>query len=307
MRQVTVIGVPSSAGSFGPGQDQAPRALRDAGLVTALEREGLAVDDLGDLPEQVWRPDRARPFAQNLEQVVETLTELRRLLVPVLSAGRGPVLVLGGNCTVALGVVAAMTDAGPGAPGLLYVDRHLDMNTPDSTPDGALDWMGVGHALAVPGHLSELADALGQRPLLTAKQVSFLGADERKLTAWERQEAARLGLHVVSSEDLRQAPADSAARALRHLPPGPMHVHVDVDVLDFTDTPIAEDTGGRNTGPLLGDLAVALSLAARDPRMRALSIGELNPARAAGTPDALPRFVAALVAVLAGAALTSLA
>jgi arginase len=54
MRTLTMIGVPSSAGSYAAGQDQAPRALRDAGLVEALTGAGIDVHDAGDLTAQVW-------------------------------------------------------------------------------------------------------------------------------------------------------------------------------------------------------------------------------------------------------------
>ena len=87
--------------------------------------------------------------------------------------------------------------------------------------------------------------------------------------------------------------------ALSHLPPGPLAVHVDVDVLDFTDAPLAENTDGRNTGPTLDQTTQALTAAARDQRMRALSIGELNPTRCAGDPAALARFVTSITRVLA--------
>jgi arginase len=93
-------------------------------------------------------------------------------------------------------------------------------------------------------------------------------------------------------------PYGSALTALGVLPPGPLAVHVDVDVLDFTDAPLAENTDGRNTGPTLDQLAQALLAAAADPRLRALSIGELNPTRSAGEPDAIPRFVHMLAATL---------
>jgi arginase len=82
--------------------------------------------------------------------------------------------------------------------------------------------------------------------------------------------------------------------ALDHLPAGPLAVHI-----DFTDAPLAEDTGGRNTGPTLGQTGQALTLAARDPRVRALSIGELNPTRSAGDPDVLLRFADSIARILA--------
>jgi hypothetical protein len=76
----------------------------------------------------------------------------------------------------------------------------------------------------------------------------------------------------------------------------------DVDVLDFTDAPLAENTDGRNTGPTLDQAGEALRVAMRDPRLRALSIGELNPTRSAGDPEAIPRFIGVLADVLAAAA-----
>jgi arginase len=82
------------------------------------------------------------------------------------------------------------------------------------------------------------------------------------------------------------------------LPSGPLAVHVDVDVLDFTDAPLAENTDGRNSGPTLEQLREVLALAARDQRFRVLSIGELNPTRAAGDPDAILRFVSVVASTL---------
>ena len=72
-RQLAVIGAPSGAGACGVGQEQAPAALRAAGLLEKLGRAGFDVDDLGDSPVVPWRPDRARPQAQNLEAVVEVV------------------------------------------------------------------------------------------------------------------------------------------------------------------------------------------------------------------------------------------
>jgi arginase len=300
MGRVSVIGVPSSAGSYAAGQDQAPETLRAAGIIDALAAAGLDVTDAGDLPKQIWKPDRDHPFAQNLEQVRTCLQELTKQLVPLLSAG-DTVLVLGGNCTIALSVMAGLQRLGAVTPGLLYVDRHFDMNIPGSTTDGALDWMGMAHALALPGCADELADAFDRRPLLEPNHVAWLGIDAGLATEFEREQADRLRVHIASSGALASDPAGATASALRVLPSGPLAVHVDVDVLDFTDAPLAEDTGGRNTGPSLEQLRVALEAAARDPRFRVLSIGELNPTRAAGDPDAIVRFVSVLVTTLGSA------
>jgi arginase len=120
-------------------------------------------------------------------------------------------------------------------------------------------------------------------------------------TQWEREQADRLGLHVTTSQALAADPPAAALVALGHLPPGPLALHLDVDVMDFVDAPLAENTDCRNTGPTLHQAAEALTTAARDPRMRALSIGELNPTRCAGDPDALPRFISSIARILAAA------
>jgi arginase len=301
MRRISVVGVPSSAGSYAAGQDQAPAALRSAGLVEALLAAGREVRDDGDLPVQVWRPDREHPLAQNSDQVTACLRELAERLEPPLAHG-DIVLVLGGNCTIALAVIAALRRVHAGLPGLLYVDRHYDLNTPQSIIDGALDWMGLAHALSLPGCVDALADAFGPRPLLEPNQVAWLGVEPRTATDWEREQASRLSLRVTSSEALAANPAAVAGDALGYLPPGPLAIHIDVDVLDFTDAPLAENTDGRNTGPTLDQVGEALRVAARDPRLRAFSIGELNPTRSAGDPEAIPRFVGVLAGVLAATA-----
>jgi arginase len=297
MTGLSVIGVPSSAGSYAAGQDKAPAALRDAGLIEALTDTGLVVRDHGDLPEQIWRPDRQQPFAQNAGQVTACLQELADRLSPLFADG-DTVLVLGGNCTIALAVIAGLQRLTARPPGLLYVDRHFDLNTPESTSDGALDWMGMAHGFALAGTVDALTDAFGHRPLLLPAQVAFLGAEASLATAWEREQVDRLGLQVTSGTALTADPRGSVLTALGVLPSGPLAVHVDVDVLDFIDAPLAENTDCRNTGPTLDQLGQALLAAAGDPRLRALSIGELNPTRSEGEPDAIPRFIRMLAATL---------
>lgn len=294
MVALSVVGVPSSAGSYAAGQDRAPAALRAAGLVEALTGAGLDVRDAGDLTEQVWAPDRADRLAQNLGQVTDSVRELAAA-VPGLVAGGRRLLVIGGNCLVALGAVAGL---GAGC-GLLYVDRHFDMNTPESTAEGALDWMGVAHALDLPGCRDLLAGAFDARPVLEPGRLAFLGVDPTAATDFEREQVAGLGIGVTAQVELVADPAAAAAAALRALPDVPLVVHVDVDVLDFVDAPLAENTDGRVGGPTLDQLEAALGVAVADPRWRALTVGELNPTRSAGDPQAVPRFVSALARILA--------
>jgi arginase len=170
------VGVPSSAASYAAGQDLAPAALRSAGLLEQLIASGLEVHDDGDLPHQAWSPDRDHPLAQNAGQATMAVQQLADRLHPLLARG-DIALVLGGNCTVALGVMAALARLDAGTPGLLYVDRHYDLNTPESTTDGALDWMGLAHALALPGCLDTGPRSMMPIPAL-GRQVVPAPADE---------------------------------------------------------------------------------------------------------------------------------
>ncbi|MFJ8895300.1 arginase family protein [Leifsonia sp. NPDC102414] len=291
-KTLTVIGAPSSAGSYAAGQEQAPRVLREHGLLERLRARGIAVLDSGDGPLQVWAPDRAHPLAQNVGQVAESVLAVSEATKRAL-AQTDAVLVLGGNCLVTLGVMRALTEHDP-APGLLYADRHSDLNTPATTTDGALDWMGVAHLLGVEGATSELLDALGRSPFLAPSSLHLFGIDPDAATPGERRIRDGLGLTMTTADQLRDDPAAAARAAVSTLPDGPLAVHLDVDLLDFTDAPIAEDTGGRNTGPTLAEAMDALRVATHDPRFRALSVGELNPTRAAGDPAAIDRFADAL-------------
>ena len=115
VRRISIVGVPSSAASYAAGQDLAPAALRAAGLPGQLTRSGLEVHDDGDLPHQVWSPDRDHPLAQNVDQATASLRQLAGCLEPLLARG-DLALVLGGNCTIALAVMAALGGRGGNHP-----------------------------------------------------------------------------------------------------------------------------------------------------------------------------------------------
>src|SRR5258708_38300795 len=82
-------------------------ALRWAGLLDRVIASGLGVQDTGTLPHQAWSPDRDPPLAQNAGQATMSVQQLADRLHPLLARG-DIALVLGGNCTIALGVVAAL-------------------------------------------------------------------------------------------------------------------------------------------------------------------------------------------------------
>ncbi len=192
-RIVSVVGAPSSAGAYAPGQEEAPAALRAAGLLELLGSDpavGREVGDMGDLPGFRWRPDRTDRAAQNLAEVAATAVRVRDAVAPVLRSGAFA-LVLGGDCTVGVGTVAGSVAAG-GETGVVYLDMHADLNVPESVPDGALDWMGVAHMLAVDGSRPALRDAGSRTPLLDPASIAVLGHEHGQATAWERETIRRL-------------------------------------------------------------------------------------------------------------------
>lgn len=297
--KVTVLGVPNSAGAYCVGVERAPAALRQAGLVEALRTSGLDVVDAGDLTTRLWLPDRSSPFAQNIDDEADAMAELSLAAADLLVEG-DRLLVLGGSCTVALGLCAAMTQIGQ-RPRIVYVDRHLDLNTPHSTTEGSLSWMGMAHALGLEGAAPELAGAADRSPLLQPADLVYLGVDATgEATDWEREQAVELGLVMVDQAALCDDPRAAANTARAALAPGPFIVHLDVDVLDFLDAPIAENVNGRNSGPTIAMLEQALVPLLGDPDCWGMSIGQLDPAHALADPTALPRLVSALASALSG-------
>jgi arginase len=293
-RRLAVIGAPSGAGACGVGQDQAPAAIRAAGLVKQLDRVGFVVDDLGDSRVVPWRPDRANPRAQNLEAVVDTVRTTARRVADALAEDDRLALVLGGDCTVGIGTMAGLQQA-VGGVALAYFDLHSDLNTPASATDGALDWMALGHMLAIEGSEPTLATAAGNAPLLDPGQVVLFANGRSQSTRFERGEIERLGLARVALEEVRDDPEGAARRALGLLAAKNERyaIHLDVDVVDFTDAPLSEHPS-RNTGLKLEEMLRALKVLASGPGLVAITVAELNPHNAAADDGLLERFAAAL-------------
>jgi arginase len=293
---VGVLGVPTSAGAFAPGQEWAPSALRDAGLLDALRERGADVQDHGDREHWRWRPDRERPRAQNVAKVVEIVRDTASRVRVAATAGELTV-VLGGDCTVGIGTVAGWVQTEERI-GLLYFDAHADLNVPSSVPEGALDWMGMAHMLAQPEALPELAAAFPHTPLLDPADVILFGWDPGQATDYEREVIARRGITRVPVAEVAADPEGTATEAVTALAErcDRLLVHFDVDVIDFTDMPLSENTG-RNEGLPYAAAMEALVGLLSSPKLAALTITELNPDHVE-SPAALTRFVEAVAAAL---------
>jgi arginase len=267
------------------------------GLPERLREKGLEVHDCGDLPLQPWRPDRRNRYAQNLDQVVDYTTRTSITVGGRVREG-DVMLVIGGDCTVGLGSVAGVKSAGQ--PRLVYFDMHADLNVPTSTSDGALDWMGLAHALGHQKATGELASFAGEPPLLEPDQVVVLGYEETQSTPFERDAIHQYSLPTIPAGRVVDAPELAAQRAIASLPgDGLLAIHFDVDVIDFVDCPLSENTG-RNVGATLEAAGRALAALLDDPRVAVITVTELNPVHAEADTTALPRFVDTFVGALAG-------
>lgn len=296
-RSLGIIGVPTSAGAFAPGQERAPGALRALGLVDMLRDVGVRCTDHGDCALWSWRPDRSDRRAQNLDRVVEIVRDTAHRVSA--SAARGEVsLVLGGDCTIGLGTVAGHVSVG-GPVGLVYLDAHADLNVPDSVPEGALDWMGVAHMLGEPGARGELVASGPVSPLLEPGHVVLLGWDPAQATEIERAAIARLAITTITRDAVAGDPAAAANSARRALEErvDRFLVHFDVDVIDFVDAPLSENPG-RNQGLPYEATMRALRTLVTSPRFAGLTVTELNPDHAAADPSRFHAFVSDLVTCL---------
>ena len=288
-RTLCLIGAPSSAGAYAPGQEKAPATFRRQGLVAALAECGLRVNDRGDVPSFRWRLDPQRPKAMNLDAVRRTAVAVAEKVEEAFAAGEAA-LVLGGDCTVELGTVAGALRDEPSV-GLIYIDFDVDLNAPE-TSDGALDWTGVAHLLDLPGTETQLSGLGPRRPMLAPADILYFAADN--ITPVEAEAMRALDLERIALAEVKVDPVAAARRAVAW---GARYdrllIHLDVDVLAFTDFPIAENVR-RCDGLSFDALSAALASLVTAPSWRALTVTEVNPDHASDERESFGRLIAML-------------
>ncbi len=284
--------------SFAPGQEKAPRALRDAGIFDALMSAGVDVEDYGDLPPRRWAPDHMNTRAQNVAAVVDDVIGVRDRIGQIIGASQRH-LVLGGNCAIEIGVVAGYLAAGFERLGVVYADLHTDLNTPQTTEQGALDWMVTAHLLDIPGVVDALASVGPRRPLLQPGDLAYWGVNLKEVTAGERASVDRLGLRVVDTADAIADPAGSMSSLLDGWAEDydAVLVHFDIDLINFLELPLSEEIT-RVGGMPLAAAAEGVRTALRIGNAAGLTVTEANPDH---DPDgrAIRDLVATITTVLA--------
>ena len=149
-REIAIIGAALDLGQGRRGVDMGPSAIRYAGLEDRLTSLGFAVSDLGNVsspePEATELQDER---ARYLPEIVETCGRIASLVAEATRGGRIP-LVLGGDHSVALGTLGGLAAAN-GVGGVLWIDAHPDINTPETSPTGNVHGLPLAAALGLAG------------------------------------------------------------------------------------------------------------------------------------------------------------
>ena len=271
VREVGIVGVPMDLGAGRRGVDMGPYAIRYAGLERELLAMGLRVTDYNNIAVPVPEGhDIGNPRARFDDLIEDACKELRRRVAQIASAGHFP-LVLGGDHSIAMGTVAGLIDAW-GDVGVLWIDAHGDINTPETSPSGNVHGMPVATLLGQAGLGSRLD--WGPRTLSPERVVLF---GTRTLDPGERQRIRELGIRMFTMSELDQRGVttcvEEAIGCLRAA--GRIHISFDIDAVDPLEAP------GVGT-PWPGGLTyreahLAMELLADTGLVASMEVVEVNP------------------------------
>ena len=173
---IHVLGVPMDLGSGRRGVDMGPSAIRIAGLAERLAELGHKVVDEGDLAIKNMEELKVGDVrARYLPEIVRASRQVSAKVERIVAKGHFP-LVLGGDHSISVGTVSAIAAASRREGkrvGLLWVDAHGDINTPETSPSGNIHGMPVA-ALLGEGP-PELTSIGGEGPKLDPRNVAMVG------------------------------------------------------------------------------------------------------------------------------------
>ena len=269
MANISILGIPLDLGAGRRGVDMGPSALRLAGLAASLKKLGYTVHDHGNVQMPVAEAIPTENGLHYAETIAETCRQAF-LELKAIPKGNFPI-ALGGDHSVSLGSVAGFAQAG--RTGVLWVDAHADLNTPQSSPSGNIHGMPLSHLL---GRGDErLLEVWGGGAILRPQELVFIGLRsldpfeqafirEHNIRAYTMKEIDKRGLAVV---------ADEAVEYLADVPR--LHVSFDADALDPT---IAPGVGTPVPGGLsYREAHLLMELLADSEKVTSLDLVEVNP------------------------------
>jgi arginase len=275
--QIAILGAPLDLGAGRRGVDMGPSAVRLAGLNTKLESLGYEVEDLGNvLVAQQESTPTVRDNAKYLPEIAKTCEALAGKVEGILTAGKFP-LVLGGDHSVAAGTVSGVSHhlrQKRENLGLIWIDAHADMNTPDSSPSGNVHGMPLACCLGRGPR--ELTHIFGYAPKVEGRNVVLVGirdVDRRErevvrdsgVTAFTMREIDERGLRNVMEEAIARAGDGTAG----------FHLSLDMDAVDPDEAP-GVGTPVRG-GMTYREAHLAMETICDCSRMVSMEVVEVNP------------------------------
>jgi arginase len=276
--KIGILGVPSSAGARAMGQENCPAAIREANLIERLREAGHIVTDYGNTDSFKFAPDPRNPKSQNHALVARVCKLAAKRVSRIVRDGANPV-ILGGDCTIAIGSLAGIVDVLPNV-GLIYLDADTDINTPETTPSGIFDGMVVSHIIG--RGLKELSHIAKQYPILREENVVLFGFDPSSgfVDLPEMEFLKSSPIAQFSIEKIRKVGIESAAKqALKGLEQkvDKIFVHFDVDFINGVEMP-AKDLLHPD-GMTFKDAEQALKIFAESDGFLGMELTEFNPTK----------------------------
>ncbi len=216
-----------------------PSALRLAGLNGKLESLGYQIDDLGNVAvAQQEGTDPGPENAKYLGQIASACTKLAEMLQPVLDSNEFP-MVLGGDHSIAVGTVSGLSRwfrQRNEKIGMIWIDAHADMNTPESSPSGNVHGMPLACCLGKGP--AKLTNIFGYSPKLEGKNVALVGI--RDVDIREREFVREMGITAFTMRDIDERGLRTVMeRAISVAGEGTagFHVSLDMDSVDPVEAP----------------------------------------------------------------------
>ncbi len=233
--RIAVVGAALDLGQDRRGVDMGPSAIRYAGLQARLEELGFEVADHGNLvAADMAGLDQGDPRAKYLAHILPYCAQVADAVEDIVHDGAFP-LVVGGDHSMAIGVLGGLARAA-GAPGaVLWIDAHGDVNTPETSPSGNVHGMPVAAALGLARPWFD--SPAWPLPMIDISRTSLIGI--RTLDAGERTFLRTSSVRVVTMAEIdrvgMEAAVDMALDRLRGAPW--VHVSLDMDVMDPLHAP----------------------------------------------------------------------
>jgi arginase len=272
-REIALIGAPLDLGAGRRGVDMGPSAIRYAELEQHLQKAlGISTVDLGNVIAPVAEStETGDERARFLPQILALCDDVAKLVSGARRNGQTP-LLLGGDHSVALGSLVGMANVeGPG--GVLWVDAHGDLNTPESSPSGNVHGMVLAAALGLGG------DAFARKgwtlPAIEAGRLSLFGV--RSLDQGERELLKQINAKVFTMADIDRIGVERCMReAIAHAS-GAAFFHVSLD-LDVVDPETAPGVGTPVRGGLsYREAHLAMEVVAESAQVDSFDVVEVNP------------------------------